>query len=198
MRSVLVTSTDTGVGKTQVCGALTRLLAGTGARVQLVKLVECGHTSPNDGDVFRAHQLARSPAVETITGFSFPAALAPLAAAAGAGVELSLDRLISFCDSLPTCDWRIIEGAGGIAVPLDPNGADWADFAAQMEIDEVILVVPDRLGAINQVRLAHAYARNRQLQPRIWFNAAAPPATSAVPNNAWNIWRKSAEPRSPR
>jgi 8-amino-7-oxononanoate synthase len=186
MRSVLVTSTDTGVGKTQVCGALARLLADTGAQVQLVKLVECGHTAPDPGDAIRAHQLAGSPGVEFFTGFSFAAALAPLAAAAAAGVDLALDRLISYCDSLPTCDWRIIEGAGGIAVPLDPNGADWADFAGHAEVDEVILVVPDRLGAINQVRLAHAYASSRQLRPRIWFNAPAPvdPAVAASHRSA--------------
>ena len=174
MRSVLVTATDTGVGKTQVCGALARLLASTGGRVQIVKLVECGHVSLREGDAIRAQVLANCPGVDAITGLSFPAGLAPLAAAAEVGVDLTLDRLTSFCDSLPICDWRIIEGAGGIAVPLDKNGADWADFAEQAEVDEVILVVPDRLGAINQARLAHAYAIDRGLRPRIWFNATAP------------------------
>ena len=176
MRSVLVTATDTGVGKTQVCAALARLLAGTGAEVQLVKLVECGHVSLADGDAIRAQQLANCPNVTPITGLSFAAPLAPLAAAAAENppVELSLGRLIALCDSLPTCDWRIIEGAGGIAVPLDQSGADWADFAEQADVDEVILVVPDRLGAINQARLAQAYASSRGLRPRIWFNATAP------------------------
>ncbi|HEY4246212.1 MAG TPA: dethiobiotin synthase [Lacunisphaera sp.] len=174
MRSVLVTGTDTGVGKTQVCGALARLLANSGARVQVVKLVECGHQSLEEGDAMRAQQLANCAGVEPMTVLSFPLALAPLAAAADAGVELSLSRLISLYDSLPPCDWRIIEGAGGIAVPLDRSGADWADFADQADIDEVVLVVPERLGAINQTRLAYAYACDRGLRPKIWFNATIP------------------------
>ena len=173
MRSILVTATDTGVGKTQVCGALARLLAGTGSQVQIVKLVECGRTSPDTGDAIRAQQLANSPTATPITVLSFPAPLAPLTAAAEAGEELSLGRLISLCDALPDCDWRIIEGSGGLAVPLDKNGSDWADFAEQAGVDKVILVVPDRLGAINQTRLAHAYASARGLRPRIWFNATA-------------------------
>lgn len=181
MRSILITATDTGVGKTRVCGALARLLAENGSRVQIVKLVETGRGGGEVGDAAAARSLAASPSVEAITGLTFPAALAPLAAAAEAKQSFSLDRLITIYDRLPRCDWRIVEGAGGIAVPLDRAGRDWADFAKEAEIDDVILVVPDRLGAINQARLAYAYATQRGLAPRVWLNAAVPvdPAVAA-------------------
>jgi len=187
MRSVLVTATDTGVGKTQVCGALARLLASTGARVQIVKLVECGQASLADGDAMRALHLASCPGIVPITGISLAAPIAPLAAAVAAGEELSLPRLLALYDSLPACDWRIIEGAGGIAVPLDKNGSDWADFAEQADVDEVILVVPDRLGAINQARLAHAYASSHGLRPKIWFNATAPVDAAVAVSNRTSL-----------
>jgi len=174
MRSILITATDTGVGKTHVSGTLARFLAAEGGRVQIVKLVETGRAVGQTGDAVEAQRLAGTPGIEAITGLTFPAALAPLAAAAEAKRPFSWEQLIAFYDRLPSCDWRIVEGAGGIAVPLDRSGRDWADFARAVEIDEVILVVPDRLGAINQARLAQAYATQRGLAPRLWLNAPAP------------------------
>ena len=174
MRSILVTATDTGVGKTRVCGALARLLAATGARVQIVKLVETGRGTGYTGDAVTARRLADVPAIEAITCILFPGMLAPLAAAAEKHEALSLDRLIAAYEALPVCDWRIVEGAGGIAVPLDAAGQDWTDLAEEAELDEVILVVADRLGAINQTRLAHAYATQRGLSTRVWLNASSP------------------------
>jgi dethiobiotin synthetase len=41
MRSILITGTDTGIGKTHVTGLIARLLSQQG-RVQVVKLVESG------------------------------------------------------------------------------------------------------------------------------------------------------------
>lgn len=174
MRSILITATDTGVGKTRVAGALALLLASAGAHVQIVKLVETGRAVDEVGDAIAAQRRASAPGVEAITGIHYPATLAPLAAAAKANDTLSLDRLIKIYDQLPNCDWRIVEGAGGLAVPLDDDGRDWVDFAREAEIDEVILVVPDRLGAINQARVACAYATQRGLTPHLWLNASAP------------------------
>jgi dethiobiotin synthetase len=67
-----------------------------------------------------------------------------------------------------------VEGAGGLAVPIDPDGADWADFARAIEADRVVLAVPDRLGAINQSRLTVAYARAKGLPCGIWLNEHEP------------------------
>jgi 8-amino-7-oxononanoate synthase len=74
--------------------------------------------------------------------------------------------------ALPRCDWRIFEGAGGIATPIDDCARDWADFAAALEVDAVVIVVPDRLGAINQARLAWARAAAAKLRAGVWLNAA--------------------------
>jgi 8-amino-7-oxononanoate synthase len=173
MRAILVTGSDTGVGKTQATAALARLLAAGGVRVQIVKVVETGATAENEGDAARAQRLAGGVG-EVFTLASFPVPLAPASAAALAGQKLSLEILVERARALPVCDWRIFEGAGGIATPIDDRAHDWADFAAAIEVDAVVVVVPDRLGAINQARLACARAASAKLRAGVWLNATAP------------------------
>ncbi|MBW8782242.1 MAG: dethiobiotin synthase [Verrucomicrobia bacterium] len=172
MRTLFVTGSDTGVGKTHATAALAQLLAGTGARVQIVKAVETGRAAGRTGDAARAGELAGGVAAFTLKTFAAP--LAPLAAAEAEGAHLSLEELTAALDALPPCDWRVVEGAGGIAVPVDSDGRDWADFATAIAAERVVLVVADRLGAINQARLAQAYAESRDLRAGVWLNATAP------------------------
>ena len=56
-------------------------------------------------------------------------------------------------------------------MPLDSQGQDWSDLAVALQLNYVVLVVNDRLGAINQARLAYAYARSKGLNAGIWLNA---------------------------
>jgi dethiobiotin synthase len=170
MRSILITGTDTAIGKTRVAGIIARLLAKQG-RVQVVKPVEsgCGAGRPADAP------LAAGGWAEAFTLFVLPKPMAPLAAAADAGVEISLTKLVTDVRALPECDWRVIETAGGIAVPIDPCGSDWADFARALKVDHIVCVVDDRLGAINQARMVARYCQSKGLllaSVGLWLNAA--------------------------
>lgn len=182
MRAILVTGSDTGVGKTRVTAALARLLADGGTRVQIVKVVETGAAADREGDAADARQLAGGVG-EAFTLASFSAPLAPATAAALAGEPLSLEMLAERVRALPPCDWRILEGAGGIATPIDDGARDWADFAGAVRVDAVVIVVPDRLGAINQARLAHARAAQAKLHAGVWLNATAPIETAVADSN---------------
>jgi dethiobiotin synthase len=196
MRSILITGTDTGIGKTRVAGIIAQLLSAQG-RVQMVKPVEsgCGAGRPADAP------LAAGTWAQPFTPFALPKPMAPLAAAADAGIEISLTKLGAAVRALPDCDWRVIETAGGIAVPIDPCGSDWADFARALQMDFVVCVVDDRLGAINQARLvaSHCHAKGI-LNAGVWLNAAhAKPdpfvATSnraGLANCGLPIWGESA------
>jgi len=168
MYSILITGTDTGIGKTHVAGIIARLLSKPG-RVQVVKPVESGSGAGRPED---APQAAGNWA-EAFTPFALPKPMAPLAAAADAGIEISLTKLIAAVRALPGCDWRVIETAGGIAVPIDPCGSDWADFARALQVDYVVCVVDDRLGAINQGRMMASYCHAKGiLNAGLWLNAA--------------------------
>lgn len=180
MRSILITGTDTGIGKTHVTGIIARLLSLRG-RVQVVKPVEsgCGAGRPADAP------LAAGTWAESFTLFALLKPMAPLAAAADVGIEISLTKLVAAVRALPECDWRVLETAGGIAVPIDPCGSDWADFARALKVDFVVCVVDDRLGAINQARLVASYCHAKGiLSAGIWLNAARanPEPTIAASN----------------
>jgi len=172
-RTILVTGSDTGVGKTHVVAALARLLGADGARVQIVKVLETGVAPGVDGDAQRAARTAGGE-VEAFTLATFAAALAPAAAAHREGKTISLANLLERMRALPACDWRILEGAGGIATPVDTEGHDWADFAIAAGVEATVVVVPDRLGAINQARLAHGGAAQCELRAGVWLNALGP------------------------
>jgi 8-amino-7-oxononanoate synthase len=184
VRTVLVTGSDTGVGKTQVVAALARLCAAGGARVQVVKVLETGTDAlpGGEGDAARAARLAGGRA-DPFTLLALGAPLSPPAAAARAGSVLALEILMEKLRALPPCDWRVCEGAGGIATPLDDRSRDWADFGAAIGADAVVIVVPDRLGAINQARLAHARAAQAELPAGVWLNAASPVDPAVAESN---------------
>ena len=59
-------------------------------------------------------------------------------------------------------------------VPIEHNGCDWADLARAIDVDWVIAVVDDRLGAINQSRLLAAYLKQRKLDFALWLNECEP------------------------
>jgi dethiobiotin synthetase len=168
LATIFVTGSDTGVGKTRVAGWIARALSARGA-TQVVKPVESGVAMGRPADALAA--AGDWASAHTLVALPLP--LAPLAAAAQANVRLSLPWLTGLYTKLPATKHRVIEGAGGIAVPIDPLGKDWADFIAAIRPDLVVVVVDDRLGAINQARLAADYLAARHAgSVGIWLNAA--------------------------
>lgn len=176
MRSLLVTGSDTGVGKTHVVGQIAAALARSGAAVQIVKVIETGVTPGQPGDAeTAAASWTRRPAasegsIEPVTLFKYRAPLAPPTAAALEGQVIQFGAVVAACRALPAATVRLYEGAGGIATPLDAEGHDWADLAAALGIESLVIVIPDRLGAINQSRLCLARAAACGLKATIWLN----------------------------
>jgi len=176
---LFVTGSDTGVGKTHVAGLLARRLARHGF-TQVIKPVESGVAAGRPADAPKA----AGNWAEAHTLISLPRPIAPLAAAKQARRKVDLATLLKLYKAVPPAPCRVVEGAGGIAVPIDPSGQDWADFAAAIKPTVVIVVVEDRLGAINQARLAVAYLRRRFDGPvGVWLNAARKPAPAVAASN---------------
>jgi dethiobiotin synthetase len=90
--------------------------------------------------------------------FSYEAPLAPVQAAEAQGAELSFTRVLNALNALPEAtDFQLIEGAGGIAVPLEHSGKDYADLARELAVDFVVIVIQNRMGSMNQTRLTYGY-----------------------------------------
>lgn len=178
--TLVVSGNDTGVGKTHVAGLIARALAARGLKVEIVKAVETGGPGPESGDAARAAAAARSESVTFRTLLRFRRPIAPLAAARAEGRRLSLNALLPRIGETGAFDCRIIEGAGGLAVPIGPDGSDWADFARMVRADATLIVVEDRLGAINQARLLASYAAVRRVPRPVFLLNRIRPAPAAV------------------
>jgi dethiobiotin synthetase len=179
MAVIFVTGSDTGVGKTHVSGLLARRLSRDGF-TQVIKPVEsgAGHGRPSDAPK------AAGKWAEPHTLISLPDPIAPLAAAKKARKALDLALLLKLYKAVPHAPCRVVESAGGVAVPLDAKGKDWADFAAAIKPTVAIVVVEDRLGAINQARLSIAYLRRRYDGPiGVWLNAIKKPSKDVAASN---------------
>ena len=157
VRTYFITANDTEVGKTYITGLLARHFADQGYSVQIVKAIECGES----GDAECALRIAGSNRVTAYTLLQYKEPLAPLAKENVSGGTPTLAAVISKLAELPKADVRLIEGAGGVAVPIDPAGLDWLDLIDAVLPDRVIAVVDNRLGSINQSRLLHYYLGDR-------------------------------------
>jgi dethiobiotin synthetase len=157
MKSVFVTGTDTGVGKTQVSCALMRQLIAEGYRVVGMKPVASGAYFV-DGKLVNddaLHLMATANVdvpYEWINPYCFEAAIAPHIAALQAGIPISLEVICSAYQQLATvADVVVVEGVGGWAVPINATQT-MADVAAILNLP-VIMVVGMRLGCLNHALL---------------------------------------------
>ena len=149
MRGVFVTATDTGVGKTVLAAALCAVLRERGTDVAACKPVVTGGDEPEPG-VPADHELlaactGQDP--QEVCGTTFGPAASPHLAAQLAGVELDLADLAV----VPAADVVVVEGVGGLLVPLNPREAV-RDLAAQLGLPVVVAARPG-LGTINHTLL---------------------------------------------
>lgn len=171
MKTILITGHDTMIGKTWVMRYIAKDLSERKETVQVVKPVETGVAICKEmKDVDIVLDGLNSQYVTGHTLYSFEAPLAPLPSAEKEGAHFDLGQVIKEIKALPEADWRMIETAGGIAVPLDSDGRDGRDLAIELEVDYIVLVIQNRLGAINQARLLEAYTPKENCSVGFWLN----------------------------
>ena len=156
-RGILVTGTDTGIGKTHVAVRLVRALQSAGLTVAAMKPVASGAVRVGDAWLNDdALELQRAAALDIpydwVNPSLFRMATSPHLAARVEGVVVDLDRLVDALDRLAAlADCVVVEGVGGWRVPLNDD-EDMADLARRFDLP-VVLVVGLRLGCINHARL---------------------------------------------
>ena len=164
---VLVTGTDTGVGKTWIGCALVRALRAEGRSVSVRKPAETGCLS-RDGELYPADAaLLREAAgpgesLADVCGVRLAEPLAPAVAAARAGAVIEPAAIVAeIAAASRRFDLVVVEGAGGLLVPLSGRYG-YADLARDLGA-RLILVVGARLGAINATLLTLEVAVARGL-----------------------------------
>jgi dethiobiotin synthetase len=183
MRYVLVTGTDTEVGKTVVACGLARALAARGLRVLAVKPVEsgCGEAGPEDGELL-ARAAGQAEPRAALVRLETP--VAPPVAADREGVALDHREWCSAIRALaPGHDVVIVEGAGGLLSPLTWE-ADSRDLAVELGASALV-VAADRLGSLNHASLTlEALAGAGVPVLGVVFSAPAEPDDSTGTNAA--------------
>ena len=167
MNSVLITGTDTGVGKTIICRYLAAYMQEKGVNVITQKWVQTGSDHADD---IKDHMLRPSPLwnqVKDIDTLRAPYRLkhpaSPHLAAALDGVEIDIKIIEEYharlCEHF---DLVLVEGSGGVLVPLNEKIL-LADLAARLKM-AVVIVVPNRLGCINHALLTIEALRIREIK----------------------------------
>lgn len=166
-KGLFITGTDTGTGKTFVACSLAALLRDLGYRVGVMKPVETG-CAERDGELVPEDALRLKEAsgcaepLEKICPYRLPEPLAPSIAAERVGVRIDIDHLLALYHEMKSKhDVTLIEGAGGLMVPLLPSFT-YADFARVFKLP-VIVVAANKLGAINHLILTLEHAACKEL-----------------------------------
>ncbi len=155
-----VTSTGTGIGKTYVTSALIRQARREGKTVAAFKPVisgfDAGNVAASDtGAILAALGEAPTPEIiDKISPWRLKAPLAPNMAARAEGRALDCGDIFVFSNKVlqEEYDLTLIEGVGGVMVPLDDKNTvlDWIVAAKA----PVLLVVGDYLGTISHTLTA--------------------------------------------
>jgi dethiobiotin synthetase len=163
LRGCFVTGTDTGVGKTVVAASIVARLRDRGVAVRARKPLITGLDDPPDPVWPRDHELlARvadvSPQETIVTGFG--PAVSPHLAAELTGSRVppvaELADVVRGAVGSPSAV-LVVEGVGGLLVPLGPDG-DVRDLAVALELP-LVVVARAGLGTINHTLLTLEAAR---------------------------------------
>nr|MCW2728578.1 hypothetical protein [Aeromicrobium sp.] len=190
-RYVVVTGTDTSVGKTVVTAALAVALQATGHRVAVVKPVQTGVATDEPGDVEAVVALTGLSDVHELARLELPLAPESAARAVGAPLPTIADQ-IAIIRALDA-DVVLIEGSGGLLVRLDRHGGTIRDLAQQLNAD-VVLVAREGLGTLNHIALTLASLAEVRLTAQVVLGSCSAEPGLAEQSNRSDIPRLSGRP----
>lgn len=155
-RGIFVTGTDTGVGKSIVAATLARLLRMNGVNAGVMKPVTSGCREVSGGlvsdDALLLCNAAGIPYSEDAAPYRLREAVAPSVAAGIDGVRIDFQQIKAAYNRLAGLyDYVIVEGAGGLMVPLS-GGLLIADLALELDLALLVVARPG-LGTINHTVL---------------------------------------------
>lgn len=206
MRTLFITGTDTGVGKTYVSCLLLKALQAAGVRALPFKPVAAGAEQGSDGHWQNEDGLALQQACALPLPYALinprvlPAPLSPHLAAAQAGLEVGVSELLRAAQAFGP--WQpellLVEGAGGWRVPLNEHET-MADLAQALLADKdaggVVLVVGMRLGCLNHALLTAAAIRADGLPLLGWVANCIDPQMAALAANIATLEARLGAPR---
>lgn len=186
MSATFITATGTDVGKTFVAAALIRHLREAGRTVEALKPVASGYnadeaTTSDPGLLLAALGRPVTPVtIERIAPWRFAAPVSPDLAAKREGRTIDFDALLTFCRRvIDRTDGNVlIEGIGGVMVPLDDTRTvlDWI-VALKLPI---IMVTGSYLGSLSHTLTSLDAVRRRDIVVKALVVNETPGATVPI------------------
>lgn len=149
--SFFVTGIDTNIGKTVVAAILVEAL-----NADYWKPIQSGDLHYTDTD--KVKELVNEKSILHPEAYQLSNPLSPHASAKLDNISISLDSF-----QLPeTNNNLIVEGAGGLLVPINEDGDYLSDVIVKLGM-EIILVSKNYLGSINHTLLSIAYLKSKSI-----------------------------------
>jgi len=167
-KGIFITATDTGVGKTVVSALIAYYLKKRGINVTIMKPAQTGALFSRRGLISQDVEFVKRVSGITIDDrLSCPylnrLPLSPYAAFSAKEKSVMLENIFNAFNTLcKMYEFVIVEGAGGILVPIKENYY-MADLARDLNLPILIISRPS-LGTINHTLLTVEYARIRGLE----------------------------------
>ncbi len=168
MTKFFITASGTEIGKTFVTCALLHQLRRRSFSVRALKPVATGMqpdalADSDSGTLLTALGLpVDSAGIASISPWRFEEPLSPDMAAARENRSIPFDDLVTFCAADRDADVTLIEGIGGVMVPLDPRHTV-LDWIAALEVP-TILVTGSYLGALSHTLTAAGMLLTRKVE----------------------------------
>ena len=160
MSGIFVTGTDTGIGKTIVSASLVCALREK-ENVCYWKPVQTGIEEDNDTET--VGNLANCLPEEIFDkGFRLEKPLSPHLSARLSNVEITIEKILRFKTDFVSERFWIVEGAGGVLVPLNEREL-MIDLIKALDLP-VLIVARAALGTINHTLLTIEALRSRNLK----------------------------------
>lgn len=175
---IVVTGTDTEVGKTVVTAAVAALLLRAGRSVTAYKPTQTGVAPGEPGDM---GEVSRLSGVTTSEGCRLREPMAPRPAAAIEDAPLpTLADHLAHVEALQRAhDHVLVEGAGGLLVELTEAGETLADLAQTVDDCGVVVVARSALGTLNHTMLTRETLAHRGI-PMLGVVLGSWPATPSL------------------
>jgi len=166
-----ITATNTDVGKSYASEIFLKQFAADGKKVGYLKPIETGVSDiPHDGHKLLNITQKLNPdfkvSIDDVVPFQYALAAAPFVAKKNMSIDINIikekiDFLLKFCDVL------IVEGAGGLMVPIEKDYF-MIDLIKELNPTQTYLITPSKLGSINDTLLSIAMLEKYNINFQ-WF-----------------------------
>ena len=166
MKSLFVTGTDTGIGKTCISAGIALALKKSGVNVGVMKPFMCGmkqKTGSADDDVTILTNAANviDPR-ELVNPFFSPIPASPYTAAKNSGTKININHVLDSYEKLSKIhDVILVEGIGGIMTPILKKFSI-IDLIKELHTNTLI-VTSSKIGTVNHTAMTCKLCKNLEI-----------------------------------